>query len=319
MLIERLKMGGEVCVRLLSSVVDSSCVVHISLACSARELIVTEPHAWICGSSGSGVRCFEVLCVAEGRMFSLSYDTEHAVDSAKLAPFKPMRKPLSVIHAKDKVQSFEVVPQVRSVKGPGVSSGDAAVIEDIAPKRQRGDDGVAIAVESEEVDADGGDAALRQFLDVHGLVEHDGPKGGCCLFHCGHLMKIAKRPVRAMLSGMWLLTRWSSTLMVSTLCGMEICQMARLLRIGRPASSKSGWQVNLAVNSRFWRWPGHWTSHSTLSGEDSQLFRLAKARLLCGFFSKIDTTNRCQLRLTKRQCMPTCPCQFDRERIQVVS
>ena len=57
-----------------------------------------------------------------------------------------MPKPLSVIHAKDKVQSFEAAPQVRSAKGPAAPSGDAPVIQDIAPKRQRGDDGVAMLV-----------------------------------------------------------------------------------------------------------------------------------------------------------------------------
>ena len=40
----------------------------------------------------------------------------------EIAPFKPMPKPHSVIHAKDKVQSFEAVPQVGSVKGPGAPS-----------------------------------------------------------------------------------------------------------------------------------------------------------------------------------------------------
>ena len=51
----------------------------------------------------------------------------------EIAPFKPMPKPLSVIHAKDKVQSFETSPQVRSVKGPGTPLADAPVNTGIAP------------------------------------------------------------------------------------------------------------------------------------------------------------------------------------------
>ena len=35
----------------------------------------------------------------------------------EIAPFKPMPKPLSVIHAQDKVKSFEASPQVRPAKG----------------------------------------------------------------------------------------------------------------------------------------------------------------------------------------------------------
>ena len=81
------------------------------------------------------------------------------------ALFKPMTKPLSVIHAKDKVQSFETVRQVRSVKGPGAPSVVAPVIKEIAPKRQRGDDGVDIPVDFEEMDVEGEqDKALRQFM-----------------------------------------------------------------------------------------------------------------------------------------------------------
>ena len=60
-------------------------MVHFSSECSARELIVTEPHtqASACGCPVArvcvAVRCG--LCEAEERMSSLSYDTKHAVVS----------------------------------------------------------------------------------------------------------------------------------------------------------------------------------------------------------------------------------------------
>ena len=117
----------------------------------------------------------------------------------EIVPFKPMPKPLSVIHAKDKVQSFEAAPQGRSAKGPGAPSADAKVNEETTPKRMRGDDGVAIPVEADEMDPEGEQgSALRQFLDAHGLVKHEVPKDGCCLFHSvGYLMKLAKLLVLA--------------------------------------------------------------------------------------------------------------------------
>ena len=115
----------------------------------------------------------------------------------EIALFKTMPKPLSVIYGKDKVQSFKAALQVRSAKGPEAPAGDATVNEEIAAKRQRGDDGVAIPVDADEMDVDGEQgSALRQFLAAHGLIRHDVPKDGCCLFHSvGHLLKLAKRQV----------------------------------------------------------------------------------------------------------------------------
>ena len=88
------------------------------------------------------------------------------------------------------------------VKGPGAPSGDASVKKEIAPKRQPGDDGVACWIS-------------------HESRETSGARTQC-------------------FCGMWPLTRWSSTLMGSTVCGMEICLTVRLLRIGRLTSSKIG-------------------------------------------------------------------------------
>ena len=59
--------------------------LNLSQECSARELIVTGLHtrASICGClvAQACVALREGLCVAEGRMFGLSYDTEPAVAS----------------------------------------------------------------------------------------------------------------------------------------------------------------------------------------------------------------------------------------------
>ena len=57
-------------------------MVHFSTECFARELIVTEPHTidfCVCLVFRVQVVLRQGECGAEGRMFSLSYDTEHAV------------------------------------------------------------------------------------------------------------------------------------------------------------------------------------------------------------------------------------------------
>ena len=61
-----------------------------SLECSARELIVTEPHTLdFCGSCGSGVRCFEVRVVwCRGSDVQLSNEIERAVAEAKAQGLK---------------------------------------------------------------------------------------------------------------------------------------------------------------------------------------------------------------------------------------
>ena len=102
-----------------------------------------EGASWIVRARRTGV-------VLPCYRYEVSVENSSEPCFVEIAPFKPMPKPLSVIHAKDKVQSSEAAPQVRPAKGPGAPSADAPVNTGTAPKRQRGDDGVVIPVGSEE-------------------------------------------------------------------------------------------------------------------------------------------------------------------------
>ena len=62
------------------------CTLHFSLECSARGLVVTELHTPVltcgCLAARVSVALWSGWCVAEGRMFALSNDIEHAVATA---------------------------------------------------------------------------------------------------------------------------------------------------------------------------------------------------------------------------------------------
>ena len=182
--VQRLPRTATACRRLegLQKFVDKSDVIALLSANGWADVlpqskrIRREGASWIVRARRTGV-------VLSCYRYEVSVENSPEPCFVEIAPFKPMPKPLSVIHAKDKIQSFEASPQVRPAKGPGAPSAD----------------GVVIPVESEEMDLEGEqDKALKQFFDAHGLIKHEKPKDGCCLFHSvGFFMKLAKRSVHA--------------------------------------------------------------------------------------------------------------------------
>ena len=97
----------------LQKFVDKSDVIALHSASGWADVspqskrIRRECASWI-------VRARRTGAVLHYYRYEVSVENSSEPCFVEIAWFKPMPKPLSVIHAKDKVQSFEAVPQVRS-------------------------------------------------------------------------------------------------------------------------------------------------------------------------------------------------------------